>query len=401
LDALVSSVTVAEEVTDIRPALRLAQNLAAGRPGATVELISDTVWVAPPEPEVLAHVTLEVVGRPVSNSGLTLLAARGLPAGGGEFELVAKVEQNTAHPVDGQLTLTRNGRLMDVVQVTVPPGQPWQKSWHGQETAGADFAAVWKPRAAEGFAPDKQASALLSPVRELKVSLISEPQPFLELALGSLPLVRTQRTWPAPPVGDATDVAIFHNEVPPAGWSGKNLVLINPPAGGSWGTLVGPVDRPLVSDVDKNAPLMRFVDLAQVQLHNATEFKPAAGAHVYAECFGKPLVFGHWESEPRWLVIAYDLDQSDFVLRTAFPILLANAVAALRPESGGGRGGVPGPLATQMRSLVPAGTPVAGGVAARAAAGWWTVIPWWWWLAGAALLGLLLEWTLYTRRVTE
>jgi hypothetical protein len=100
-------------------------------------------------------------------------------------------------------------------------------------------------------------------------------------------------------------------------------------------------------------------------------------------------------------VVAYDLDQSDFVLRTAFPILLANAVATLRPGEGVGRGGVPGPFATQMRSLAPAGAPAARAVAASAAAGWWTVIPWWWWLAGAALVGLMLEWTLYTRRVTE
>ena len=398
LDRLIGTVTVAPDVTDIRPALRLAQNLAVGRPGAVIELVSDTVWAAPPDKDQLAGLTLDVISPHATNSGLTLLSVRPLPTGGGEFELVAKVEQNTDQPVTGQLTLNRNGSLMDVVEVTVPPGHPWQKSWRGQSTAGADFTAVWKPAGEDALAADQQASAHLDPVRTLKAVLVSAAQPFIEIALGSLPLVTSQRvTAPAP--GNTADLWVFHNVVPPAGWSAKNVVLINPPGAGFWGERVGPIEKPLVSETDKNAPVMRFVDLGEVRLRDATESKPPPGAHVYAECFGKPLVFGHWESEPRWLVVAFDFDQSDFALRTAFPILCANLVSTLRPESVANRGGVPGALATRMQPLAAGST--TGPAAAVASAGWWSVIPWWWWFAAGALLLLMAEWVLYTRRVTE
>jgi hypothetical protein len=137
-----------------------------------------------------------------------------------------------------------------------------------------------------------------------------------------------------------------------------------------------------------------------VQLHTATEFKPAPGAHVYVESFGKPLIFGHWESEPRWLVIAFDLDQSDFVFRTAFPILCANMIQALRPDSVAGAANVPGPVATQLKQMAAAGS-VSADVVATARGHWWMAIPFWWWFACAGLLLLLVEWSLYTRRITE
>jgi hypothetical protein len=289
---------------------------------------------------------------------------------------------------------------MDVLQVTVPPGQPWQKFWRAQSMDAVDFEAKWKPRGEDDFSADQQTMAHLDPVREIKATLVSPPNPFLEVALGSQTLVKVQRIFPAPEPGDAADLTIFNGIVPPAGWTGKNTVLINPPQSGFWGERVGPNDKPLVSESDKDAPLMRFAEVSDVQLHTATEFKPAPGAHVYVDSFGKPLIFGHWESEPRWLVIAFDLNQSDFVFRTAFPILCANMVQALRPDAVTKMANVPGPVATQLAQMAS-----TGGSSAKMEnpkpRHWWLAIPFWWWFVCAALLLMLIEWSLYTRRITE
>jgi len=389
---------LASTVTDIRPSLRLARNLAQNHPGAVIELISDTVWSVPPDKETLTGVRLDLIGSTAVNSGITLFAARPLPAGAGEYQLAIKIEQNTSAPINGELTITQNGQLMDVLQVTVPPGQPWQKFWRAQSTDAISFEAKWKLQSEDDFAPDQQATTHLDPVREMKATLVSQPNPFLEVAFGSQSLVKTQRVWPAPASGDGADITIFNGTMPPANWPGKNTVLINPPESGFWGEHIGLMEKPLVSEVDKDAALMRFAGINDVQLRTATEFKAAPGAHVYVDSFGKPLVFGHWESEPRWLVVAFDLDQSDLVFRTAFPILCANLVQTLRPDVTTNVRSVPGPVATQLK-------PKAGASSAdveRTASGhWWTAIPYWWWFACAALLLLLIEWSLYTRRITE
>jgi len=400
LRQVIEAAQIAPTVTDIRPALSLAQNLVLSHPGAAIELISDTVWSVPPDKDSLSRVKLDLIGSGVTNSGITLFSARPLPAGAGEYQLAIKIEQNTATPINGELTLTQNGHLMDVLQVTVPPGQPWQKFWRAQSMDAVVFTAQWKPQGEDGFANDQQATAHLEPVREIKVTLVSAPNPFLEVALGSQTLVKVQRVFPAPAPGDTADLTIFNDTLPPAGWTGKNTVLINPPQSGFWGERVGPNDKPLVSEADKDAPLMRFAEVNDVQLHSATEFKPAAGAHVYVDSFGKPLIYGHWESNPRWLVIAFDLDQSDFVFRTAFPILCANMVQALRPDAITDTSDVPGPVATQLKQMA-AKSGASAQIEQPATGHWWVAIPFWWWFACAALLLLLIEWSLYTRRITE
>ncbi len=385
-------------VTDIRPALRLAQNLVLSHPGASVELISDSVWSVPPEKDSLARVKLDLIGKPETNSGLTLFAARPIPAGAGEYQLAVKLEQNTVTPLEGELTVTQNGQLMDVQAVTIPSGQPWQKFWRAQSMEAVGFEAQWKPKGDDGFAPDQQAKAHLDAVHEVTANLVSQPNPFLQVALNSQTLVKPQRTYPDPAPGDSADITFFNGVLPPEGWKGKATVLINPPKSGFWGEKIGPIEKPLVSEVDKDAAVMRFADLSDVALHTATEFKPAPGARVYVDSFGKPLIFGQWEKEPRWMVIAFDLDQSDFVFRTAFPILCANLVQALRPDAVADAANVPGPVATQLKSLA---TSSSADVVAPTVSHWWNAVPFWWWFALDALLLLLIEWSLYTKRITE
>jgi Ca-activated chloride channel family protein len=388
------------QVTDIRPTLLLARNLVLSHPGATTDLVSDTVWPVAPAPEEEKQLKLDLIGSTVPNSGITLFSARELTSGAGEYQLALKIEQNTAAPVTGELQVLRGGQLMDVLNVTVPVGEPWQKFWRGQSNDAVDFEARWNPQGGDGFPADQQAKTHLDAVRNIAVTLVSPPFPFLEVAFGSQSQVTAQRAWPAPATLPPADLVVFNRTLPPAGPLPRDAVLIDPPGSGPWGDRVGPMDKPLVSDVDRDAPLMRFADLTPVQLHTATEFKPPPGAHVYVSSFGQPLIYGHWEAEPRWLVIGFDLDQSDFVLRTAFPILCANLVEALRQESAASSPNVPGPVATQLKSLASA----SGGVAAPISSGhlpWARAIPLWWWAACAALLLLLIEWSLYTRRITE
>jgi hypothetical protein len=389
---------LATTVTDIRPTLLLARNLVRSHPGAMIKLISDTVWSVTPDKEALAGVKLDLIGSNVPNSGITLFSARPLPAGAGEYQLAIKIEQNTSAPINGELTVMQNGQLMDVLQVTVPPGQPWQKFWRAQSADAINFEAKWKPQGEDDFAPDQQATTHLDPVREMRATLVSKPNPFLEVAFGSQPLVKSQRVWPAPTPDDAADITIFNGIMPPANWSGRAVVLINPPESGFWGERVGPMEKPLVNEFDKDAELMRFVDIGDVQLRSATEFKPAPGAHVYVDAFGKPLVFGHWESEPRWLVVGFDLDQSDLVFRTAFPIFCANLVQTLRPDAMTDAQNVPGSVATQMKPMASASSV---DVVQATPGHWWAGIPYWWWFAFAGLLLFLIEWSLYTRRITE
>jgi hypothetical protein len=61
---------------------------------------------------------------------------------------------------------------------------------------------------------------------------------------------------------------------------------------------------------------------------------------------------------------------------------------------------VPGPVATQLKQMASTSATSAQ-VESSAPRHWWMAIPYWWWFGCAGLLLMLLEWSLYTRRITE
>jgi hypothetical protein len=167
--------------------------------------------------------------------------------------------------------------------------------------------------------------------------------------------------------------------------------------------LKGAIEQPLVSEFARESPLLRHVGIDKVGLQTAREFVPAPGAQVLAESFGKPLIFGRWNGERRWLVLPFDLDSSDLVLRTAFPILLGNIVESQRTdEPVAAVDPLPGPVESALARTVPDEAPVAGASAPDAPGiAWWSSFPLWWWAACFGLCWLLGEWWSFSRRITE
>ena len=147
-----------------------------------------------------------------------------------------------------------------------------------------------------------------------------------------------------------------------------------------------------------------------MSLQSAREFRPSPGAEVFAQSFGKPLLFGRWPAAAtgsdtrRWLVLPFDLENTDFVLRTAFPVMLGNLVQSLRFEQPAEAHPLPGEVKSRLLRTTPA-TPNSGSATASATVTstgiWWAWAPLWWWAAAIGVVWLLSEWWLFSRRVTE
>jgi len=401
--------------SDIRPALALAQNLVAGRESAGIEFITDGVWGDEPEEEELSNVAIRRVGETAPNSGLTLFSARRSLGTPGEYQLAAMIENNQkeGEPLKGQLELFRNGSIMDVMEVEVPPGQPWRKEWRATDAGEAIFEARFVPAAPDALAMDNAARSKLDALKSIDVVLVSEGYPFLEKALESQSLVTWQRVWPPEKVtgdeatGGSETLYIFHESAPPEGFTGKAALLIDPKGEGFWGERAGNIETPLVSNLDREADVMRFVDMSLVRFIEAGNFTPAGKAEVMADSFGDPLIFGRWavpdqraDAPDRWLVLGFPLEKSDFVFRTAFPILLGNLVQSLRDNAMLSTGVLPGPAETSLEVTV--GEKKLAEAEASALPGWnFAGFPVWWWLALGGFLVLLGEWFSYARRMTE
>jgi hypothetical protein len=395
---------LAARSTDIRPALALARNLAEGRPHGRVVLLSDGAWAEPPPKEQLAGVEAVWLAGDGVNAGLTLFAVRRAFSGPGEFQIAARVEARGPTPVSGSLEVIRDGRIMDVQTLTLTPGQPWERTWDGRAEQTTRFEAKLT-----GFPPDRllrddRAAAVLPAQSAVKVELVAPANGFLDAALRSLNSVTWKRTWPAERLGPAQPgtLYVFYRSLPPPDFAAEACVLIDPTAGGFWGELRGAIEQPLVSEFQRESALLRHTGIEKVSLQAAREFAPALGAEVLAESFGKPLIFGQWRGERRWLVLPFDLESSDFVLRTAFPILLGNIVESLRHEADvAAVEPLPGPVESALASTVADETPTAFGAATTASVAWWSGFPIWWWAVCFGLCWLLGEWWSFSRRITE
>lgn len=394
----------ASRATDVRPALTLARNLAEGRSHGRVVLLSDGVWSEPPAKETLSGVESVWISGDGVNTGITLFTPRRALTGPGEFQLAARVESRGPAPVSGSIEIYREGRIMDAQPVTLEPGKPWEKTWDGRADQATRFEAKLVGFPPDRLARDDRAEAALAGQSSVSVELVAPSNGFLDAAFKALDSVTWKRTWPASELGAARPgtLYVFYREVPPPDFAAAACILIDPPASGFWGERRGEIEQPLVSDFQRESPLLRYAGIENVSLASAREFAPAPGSDVLAESFGKPLLFGKWSGEQRWLVLPFDLETSDFVLRTAFPILLGNAVESLRAEAAlPPMAEVPGPGETALVKTAVTDENAAAVKMESISPAWWSSFPLWWWAVAFGGCWLLAEWWSFSQRITE
>ena len=245
------------------------------------------------------------------------------------------------------------------------------------------------------LARDDHAEAVLPAQIPVKVEVVAPANGFLDAALRSLDSVEWKRTWPIERLGPAQpgNLYVFYRCLPPPGFTAAATILIDPAASGYWGQLRGAIDQPLVSDFQRESPLLRHVGIEKVSLQKAREFVPAPGAEIFAESFGKPLIFGQWKGDRRWLVLPFDLESSDLVLRTAFPILLGNIVESLRREADiAAPPPLPGPVESALKRTVPDDVRRGRELPGAIDVAWWSGYPLWWWAVCFGACWLLAEW---------
>lgn len=393
--------TPSAQAADPRPAIALARNLQTTRGDGEVVFFTDDVWDRKLDAAFLQGIRCEHFGEGATNTGLTLFAARRSLVSPGEFSLLAEVQAAGTGNHKGTLELSRNGKLIDAQEITAVPGTAWRKTWNFQAEDSADFEARLVGFAGDHLAADDRHAVRLEPLPRAEVALVSPPNSFLEAVFLAMPEVQVSWVWPPEKAGtgDAKKLWIFNGAVPPPDFAARGLVLLTPEKSGFFGEVRGEMADPLVTEVEETAEAVRFASISQVRAARAQEITPAGGADVFVSSLGRPLVFGRWSGQRPWLVIGFDMEKSDFVLRAAFPVIMENLVQSLRAAAEPSPlGTLPGATATRLEKNAVSETGPAHTSVPFAD---WLLRPLWWWLLTAALIWVFAEWWTYHRRITE
>jgi Ca-activated chloride channel family protein len=319
----------ADAPADWEAALTLAAASLAGRPDASIVIISDGGLPAalPPLPARVRYIR---VGRGGDNLAISALATRPL---GDAPQLFAAVTNYGNRDAEVILSLEVDGQLHSAERLSVPAGQT-------ASLAVADLpastrlirASLTPPLGSEVpdyLSADDTAYAVYAPPVGGRVLLVTPGNLFLEQVLSALPGVEAFRATAGEMPQERFDLVILDGWLPDV-LPPSNLLIVNPPASTN---LFSVGDSFAATRFVRQAddPVLAFVDFAGVAVREARLVQTPGWAQTLVEAEGGPLLLAGTAEGRRVAILTFDLHASDLPLQIAFPILFANLMEWYAP----------------------------------------------------------------------
>lgn len=332
LQTAIDSVSKSDGPSRLSEAVDLARRLLSDAPHGQILVYSDGGSAGADQLAGDPLVKLHPIGSAAANVGITQFQVRRSLADPIGYEILVEVFNASAEPAECRLDLDLDENPVDVVPLKLTPGQVWSQTFEKTSVEGGRLVA--RLDHADPLAGDNQAVAML-PKREMtKVLLISAGNLFLQKALQANPLVELTTAKELPAKYEPGMVHVFHRLVPEKLPPGK-LLLVDPRDSCDQWTVGEALENPIVTKQDANSPLMQHVRLDNVLLPKARQLKPAEGAQILVSAVnGEPLYFAFERPGQKVLALTVDLDEGDLTLRTAFPIMVTNALSWFSGQSG-------------------------------------------------------------------
>ncbi|TXT35116.1 MAG: hypothetical protein FD138_1506, partial [Planctomycetota bacterium] len=347
----VEEVAATDNPTRVTEAIELAQRLLGERADEhqrEIVVLTDSGF-RPPD---TARFSIRRFGTNAGNVGITQFQVRRSLIDPLGYEILAEVTNASDEPIECRLEIDLNDEVIDVVPLKLTPGQHWSQSFEKTSADGGHLTA--KLDRTDVLAVDNQAWAVLPKREMIPVTLVSEGNLFLQKVFESNPLVALSRV--APPGRTPTDtlrlaesargITVLHREIPDQ-LSLGNVLVIDPREGCDLWQVGEPIQNPIISQHDKDSPLLGHVRLDNIVMPEARQLKFASddGVKVLARTLaGDPLLATIERPGQKVLLLTVNLDEGDLPLRTAFPILMTNALSWFTENRG------------ELRESLPTGT---------------------------------------------
>jgi len=353
---------------DVDAALRLAGAVTQGTKARVVVFSDGAVPELDPLSAPSAQLSFFPVGKSYDNVGIVSAGVRRNPFSG-DYEVLAALHNFSGQQVSADFELGTKNDVLDVRPVELKAGERKEMLFTGVPFSPEPLQLKLDYR--DVLAEDDTAYVLMPERVRYKVALCTKGESvLLRKALAALPDCdlyvysggqlegpagtedRPVQVWvvegDAPSGSDVTAGYLFfntaHNECLPvdAGAEVSNDFNADPPV---VLTIVG---------MDRASPLLRFLSIGDVRLKTMRQCRLKPWAKSVVDASAGPLIVEGDREGQRTVYVAFDIYDSDFPLRAAFPMFLANAIRYLA-ESRGANNAVSTPAGTRVDLLAPVG----------------------------------------------
>lgn len=300
------------------------------------------------------QVVFHTLATNAGNVGITQFQARRSLIDPVGYEVLVTIRNAADVAIQGRLELELDEVPIDVIPLDLEPNETWTRSLEKTSLPGGVLQGKLTqlaPRDPTDGAPsinllptDDVAWAIVPPRAVKDVLIVTPGNLFLRKVFEANPLVNVNVVDALPTVWPVDTLVVLHRIIPEKLPSGQVLV-VDPESNSDAWTLGDVIENPIITEQDQDSPLMTHIRLDNVLLPEArridfsetskTLVATVTGETVYAQ-LNRPT--------GTCLVLSVNLERSDLAFRTAFPILITNALnwfagqpGELQPSLAGGQ----------------------------------------------------------------
>jgi hypothetical protein len=327
-----------DEPGDLTKAVQLGRSILGGDRRGEVLVLSDgtdaqlTTLLGDDDKPVR---TLQVTGGE-RNVGITKFEVRPRMNRPGDYEILVNVGNFSSQPEAFDLLLSVNWKTLRRMHYTFEAGERQSLIFPYSGAANGVAEAVLELN--DDLSVDNRAATVLSDRPPVWILLVSRGNYFLESLLAghanaSVNVVNSVSPSSFEQQVQGNHIVILDGLEPPPLHFG-NFLLINTSAPNLPIVIKGSAETPPVVDWDTADPILRSVQLRDLQVRRAQVVEVGEGVKPLLYANGSPIMSSLDTGHLRVVHMGFDLLDTDLPLRVAFPVLMSNILEWLSPQHG-------------------------------------------------------------------
>ena len=256
------------------------------------------------------------------NVGITAFEIRSIPSTPLGYEAYLEV-QNYGNPAEVAITLSAPGGQRLSRSVRLAKGEIFKDAFDLSRFTGGGIRATIQSKD-DALPLDDVAFAYLPIKRKTRTLLVTRGNNNLETLLKLDNYVELLKIDPSNYRESSNIDAYIFDRFAPSTPPSRPALIFGAPNAGWLRTSNGIVQKPEITTWSEDHPIMQFVSVHDVSIERAAQID-ATNLTVVAASKQTPLILA--SEKPRWVMLTFDLDSSDFAFHVGFPVFIENVLA--------------------------------------------------------------------------